>query len=73
MVQKTKIALIAALTGLSLASPARSQAFSSSYGTGNPTPSYFGEDGGLRHGYQCIRLGRDIAMLVDEVHGRKVS
>jgi len=51
MVQKTRIALIAALMGLNLASPAHSQAFSLSYGTGNLPPSYFGDDGGLRRGY----------------------
>jgi hypothetical protein len=51
MVQKTKIALFAVLMGLSLASPAHSQAFSLAYGTGNLTPSYFGDDGGLKHGY----------------------
>lgn len=51
MVQKTKVALFAALMGLSLAPPAHSQAFSLSYGTGNPTPSYFGDDGVLRHGF----------------------
>jgi hypothetical protein len=54
MVQKTKIGLIAALMGLSLASPAHSQAFSLSYGTGNPTPSYFGDDSVLRRGYAPV-------------------
>ncbi len=51
MVQKTKIALIAALMGLSLASSAHAQAFGAAYGTGNLTPSYFADDGSLKHGY----------------------
>jgi hypothetical protein len=55
VVWKTKIALIAALTGLSLASPAHAQAFGVAYGTGNPTSSYFGDDGVLKHGYAPVQ------------------
>jgi hypothetical protein len=41
MINKSKLALIAALVAMSAASPAHAQAFSKGYGTGNVTPYAF--------------------------------
>ena len=45
MINKLKLALIAALVAMSAASPAHAQAFSKGYGTGNVTPYAFEPSG----------------------------
>ena len=45
MINKSKLAFIAALVAMSAASPAFAQAFSKGYGTGNVTPYTFEPNG----------------------------
>jgi hypothetical protein len=45
MINKSKLALIAALVAMSAASPAHAQAFSKGYGTGNVAPYAFEPSG----------------------------
>jgi hypothetical protein len=45
MINKSKLALIAVLAAMSVASPAFAQAFSKGYGTGNVTPYAFEPSG----------------------------
>lgn len=57
MINKSKLALIAALVAISAASPAHAQAFSKGYGTGNVTPYAFDSSGGAapRNGRSATR------------------
>jgi hypothetical protein len=50
MITKSKIAVVAAIAALSIASPALAQSFNGSNGTGNELPSYYDQNGGLHAG-----------------------
>lgn len=50
MVTRSKIAMIAAIVGLTCASPAFAQSFNRPDGTGNELPSYYDSQGGLHAG-----------------------
>ena len=50
MVTGSKIAMIAAIVGLTCASPAFAQSFNRPDGTGNELPSYYDSQGGLHAG-----------------------
>jgi hypothetical protein len=49
MLIKTKLIAAVAVAAL-IATPAFAQSFSSTYGTGNSMPTYYGQDGGLHLG-----------------------
>jgi hypothetical protein len=51
MIQKIKMAIIAAVATSSFAAPAFAQAFSKGYGTGNEQPAYYDSEGSLHAGF----------------------
>jgi hypothetical protein len=50
MINKSKLALIAAALAAGIASPAFAQSFDTTDGTGNGLPAYYGPRGGLHYG-----------------------
>ena len=50
MINKSKLAVIAAVLAAGVASPAFAQSFDPTDGTGNDLPAYYGPRGGLHHG-----------------------
>jgi hypothetical protein len=51
MLQKTKMAIIAAVAASSFAAPTFAQSFARSWGTGNEQPAYYDSEGSLHVGF----------------------
>jgi hypothetical protein len=56
MINKSKLALIAAILAVGIASPAFAQSFDPTDGTGNGLPAYYGPRGGLHYGSLPSRI-----------------
>ena len=56
MINKSKLALIAAVLAAGVASPAFAQSFDPTDGTGNDLPAYYGPRGGLHYGSHTSRI-----------------
>jgi hypothetical protein len=56
MINKSKLALIAAVLAAGIASPAFAQSFDTTDGTGNEFPAYYGPHGGLHYGSLPSRI-----------------
>jgi hypothetical protein len=56
MINKSKLALIAAVLAAGIASPAFAQSFDPTDGTGNGLPAYYGPRGGLHYGSLPFRI-----------------